>query len=735
MLNKLYGWLVPPWGSPETGGDSGSDPAGTGTGTSSDPGTWLNSRKRPLGSIQDSNQSDGHDSKRFKMGDLVDSMKSAAEGVKQSTSSMMMWMKNKSPDLSSMFIAQPSSLLQRRPALGETVLSKNQASLDAPGALGESFIHPTREPLWKYRLHQEALRSERQNASGDHKMPSKMAKKIQMEANTTNGHSRSAVLSTVSLPQKPKLGRSLHLEKSKTPSGMLNSNVGKSGSQEYMSVYEKMFPIKAVSSPSRKSMSCTSCFGLQRRRRKCSSAVEETFQQEEKEVYRQLLHIVTGNSFRVYSPVSAIQSHRDLRFLSLKKYSFQKVISDDEQSLEGQSTSLSFDLESSQVSSAITSPAQMSSKTASPSPASGHLLNMGNALGSGDLASQILQDNLDGQSTASDSDSVIVVKVKDATEPKNRSLSIFQGELWIKELTSLYDSRARERQRQIEEQEALTLRLQKQRLEDQGYSPKDSIDLHLRVPLENEAPVTALPEEEKDDDKVRKEKVEKEFPELTEEMEEDIRRAFRSGHQDEVLSDAFRLTITRKDIQTLNHLNWLNDEIINFYMNLLVERSKEKGMPKVHAFNTFFFPKLKMSGFQAVKRWTKKVDIFQMSLLLVPVHLGVHWCLAVVDFRSKTIAYYDSMGGNNTEACKILLQYLKQESLDKKKQVFDETGWKLTSKKSQEIPQQMNGSDCGMFTCKYADYITKDKAITFTQQHMPYFRRRMVWEILHRKLL
>lgn len=27
----------------------------------------------------------------------------------------------------------------------------------------------------------------------------------------------------------------------------------------------------------------------------------------------------------------------------------------------------------------------------------------------------------------------------------------------------------------------------------------------------------------------------------------------------------------------------------------------------------------------------------------------------------------------------------------------------------------MNGSDCGMFTCKYAEYITKDKPITFTQ--------------------
>lgn len=33
----------------------------------------------------------------------------------------------------------------------------------------------------------------------------------------------------------------------------------------------------------------------------------------------------------------------------------------------------------------------------------------------------------------------------------------------------------------------------------------------------------------------------------------------------------------------------------------------------------------------------------------------------------------------------------------------------------QDIPQQMNGSDCGMFACKYAEYITREAPITFTQ--------------------
>uniref|UniRef100_A0A3B4ABP4 Ubiquitin-like protease family profile domain-containing protein n=1 Tax=Periophthalmus magnuspinnatus TaxID=409849 RepID=A0A3B4ABP4_9GOBI len=307
-------------------------------------------------------------------------------------------------------------------------------------------------------------------------------------------------------------------------------------------------------------------------------------------------------------------------------------------------------------------------------------------------------------------------------------LPCFQAELWIKELTSMYDSRARERRRQIEEQEALAAQLLRQRLSEEDLrSPH--VEVHVRVPLEKEVPLAPVTEEPK----LLKEKPE--FPELTDEMEAEINRLLRGSNPHEVLSEGFGLSLTRKDLQTLSNLNWLNDEVINFYMNLLVERSKDPTLPSVNTFNTFFFPKLRSSGYSAVRRWTKRMDIFSKDLLLVPVHLGVHWCLSVVDFRKKVVMYFDSMGGNNDEACRILFEYLQQESKDKKGKEMDTSGWSLHSKKRNEIPQQMNGSDCGMFTCKYADYITKDKPITFTQKHMPYFRRRMVWEIVNHKLL
>lgn len=77
-------------------------------------------------------------------------------------------------------------------------------------------------------------------------------------------------------------------------------------------------------------------------------------------------------------------------------------------------------------------------------------------------------------------------------------------------------------------------------------------------------------------------------------------------------------------------------KVINFYLSLIMEQcSKESGAFKVYSFSTFFFPKLRgggggqTGGHAAVKRWTKTVDLFLYDLILVPLHLGVHWAMAV----------------------------------------------------------------------------------------------------------
>lgn len=186
---------------------------------------------------------------------------------------------------------------------------------------------------------------------------------------------------------------------------------------------------------------------------------------------------------------------------------------------------------------------------------------------------------------------------------------------------------------------------------------------------------------------------------------------------------------------TLDGLNWLNDEVINFYMELLRQRSEDNDdLPKVYAMNTFFIPKLLQMGHAGVRRWTRKVDIFSVDIIPAPVHVGgVHWCMSIINMREKTIRYYDSMGHPNHPVLDALKKYLQDESLDKRKIPFDTSDWKLECVR--ECPQQRNGSDCGVFSCMFAEFATRDSPISFDQQHMQYFRRKMVLEIASGRLL
>ncbi|XP_028614824.1 sentrin-specific protease 2-like [Grammomys surdaster] len=222
---------------------------------------------------------------------------------------------------------------------------------------------------------------------------------------------------------------------------------------------------------------------------------------------------------------------------------------------------------------------------------------------------------------------------------------------------------------------------------------------------------------------------------VTEEMEKDIKRALGQGPQEEIVSNRFKLELTRRDIQTLKNGQWLNDEVINFYMNLLIERNENQGYPALHVFSTFFYPKLKQSGYTAVKRWTRGIDLFDKELILVPIHQRVHWSLVVIDLRKQSITYLDSMGQTGQTICETIFQYLQNESKTRRNIELDPLEWKQHSMSAEEIPQQRNGSDCGVFACKYTDYIARDQPVTFSQQHMPIFRKRMVWEILHSHLL
>ncbi|CAH8621701.1 unnamed protein product [Schistosoma margrebowiei] len=324
--------------------------------------------------------------------------------------------------------------------------------------------------------------------------------------------------------------------------------------------------------------------------------------------------------------------------------------------------------------------------------------------------------------------------------------SPYLSDNWLNNLTSSYQAKKNERERDYELARANIRFWEKQR----ASAEKERIDnleqrlaCLLRTPPILEDPYLVpqpipieLPYKPV---KVKEPKVPA-LPVLTAPQLAEIEAALRVGSPDEVLVDKFRLVITRRELMTLTGTNWLSDMVINFYLQLLQHRSQHQtNLPRIAVLSTFFYAKLTApigGGYSGVRRWTRQSKLFDQDIVLIPIHdRGMHWCLSCIDLRVKTITYYDSMGSGNMKCLEQLMDYLKNESLDKRNvELPDPDSWKLVNTED-TVPQQYNGSDCGVFLCTFGEFISRDASFTFCQDDMPGIRKRMMYEILTQQLL
>mmetsp|Transcript_6617 Transcript_6617/g.11639 ORF Transcript_6617/g.11639 Transcript_6617/m.11639 type:complete len:301 (-) Transcript_6617:8-910(-) len=174
-----------------------------------------------------------------------------------------------------------------------------------------------------------------------------------------------------------------------------------------------------------------------------------------------------------------------------------------------------------------------------------------------------------------------------------------------------------------------------------------------------------------------------------------------------------QVSITSKDYSRLSPGEYLNDSLIDFYLRLLTD---EKARSRhAYAFNSFFYSVLKDSGFDGVRNWTKKIDIFSYHHILVPINENEHWTLAIL-MQAHTLMskkqkaawlYFDSLGGSGQEAIDILREYIRVEweaargtEID-----MDESSIPMFQP---DVPLQDNLTDCGVFLLHYAELFLKN---------------------------
>lgn len=250
-----------------------------------------------------------------------------------------------------------------------------------------------------------------------------------------------------------------------------------------------------------------------------------------------------------------------------------------------------------------------------------------------------------------------------------------------------------------------------------------------------------------------------------------------TGDPAEVLVSQFNIDIKQSHIAKLRPKEWLNDEIINYYFELIQQRAdsateeqgiletlKEGKRMKILCFSSFFTVKFSNGyDYKGVKNWSKKAKklAWSMDKILFPVHMhGNHWCLGVINVADRRFEYYDSLGGSN----EALLNHMKKYMRDEAKHFYGENQeeksaawkrfittadstkltkeeitvdtfkeWQNFSPRPGEIPEQRNGYDCGVFTCMNADFLSLGLKLDYTQADIPNFRLKMVHDILNSK--
>lgn len=207
-----------------------------------------------------------------------------------------------------------------------------------------------------------------------------------------------------------------------------------------------------------------------------------------------------------------------------------------------------------------------------------------------------------------------------------------------------------------------------------------------------------------------------------------------------------KLTITYKSMSRLDKKGYLNNEVINSYMMLLNKRANNKNS-NYYFFNSFFrialmgdnefnqsykfedhpYTPINVQGFIG-----KKKTLFNFDKVFIPSNVRKnHWTLTVIDLNEHQIEYFDSLNGDIAENfSKRLQEYIQHHATLCKRKCKKK--WKIVHQK--QIPQQANKYDCGVFLCKYADYLSDNLDLRFDQSDISYFRRRIAFEIINRKI-
>ena len=197
-----------------------------------------------------------------------------------------------------------------------------------------------------------------------------------------------------------------------------------------------------------------------------------------------------------------------------------------------------------------------------------------------------------------------------------------------------------------------------------------------------------------------------------------------------------RINVEKVNLDRLTNKRWLNDEIIQAYLQLLNKLNKS-----YLCYDTTFYASFAEKGFEGVKKHYRKENVMSKEKILIPVCEGSHWFLIVIDLNSFQLYCLDPyIPGPDKEKS---LQLLYAQTLERLQHFRDNYVYPLYRSKGKsvpnialnvclppKIPTQEDNYNCGVFLLAFAKSIFFQRPqLDFQSEDMDPFRTILAEEM------
>ncbi|GAB4861353.1 hypothetical protein Ancab_036515 [Ancistrocladus abbreviatus] len=186
--------------------------------------------------------------------------------------------------------------------------------------------------------------------------------------------------------------------------------------------------------------------------------------------------------------------------------------------------------------------------------------------------------------------------------------------------------------------------------------------------------------------------------------------------------DADAVSISKRDVDLLQPETFINDTIIDFYINFFFRKLADLDKNTSSAFDA-------KAAFQCVRKWTRKFDLFEKDYVFIPVNYNLHWSLIVICHPGEVVSFedeetcksskvpcilhMDSIRGSHAGLKNLVQSYLWEEWKERRKETSEDISSKFLNLRfvPLELPQQENCYDCGLFLLHYVElFVTQAPA-------------------------